>query len=319
MSAPNCSIPSAEYQYYLFPTVYTFAFVFGLPGNLAALAVFAFRTARRTAFSVYISNLALADIAILCTLPFRIHYHVKGNNWVFGDVACRVTGILFFANIYMSICFMTCICVDRYAATVHPHIYLRLRSPWCSVAVSAALWCTAAVAVLVFILMGPLAAGEEKPGSRSCFENFAQTEWSSRLAAYSVLSLTFGSLVPSLIILLCYPLAARRISRIKTKTAQKAVRVIYTILAITLFCFLPSHIVYLLHLLRRMGVIQSCAAANVIYNARRVTMALVILNTCLDPVLYYVTTSHCNWQRLKMTWLWGRMRRNRGVYNIVMR
>lgn len=319
MSAPNCSNPSAEYQYYLFPTVYTFALVFGLPGNLAALVVFAFRTSNRTAFSVYISNLALADIVILCTLPFRIHYHVNGNDWVFGDVACRVTGILFFANIYMSICFMTCICVDRYMATVHPHFYLRLRSPWCAVVVSAALWCAVAVAVLVFILMGPLATSEEKPRSRSCFENFAKTEWGSRLAAYSVLSLTFGSLLPSLIILLCYPLAARRISKIKTKTAQKAVRVIYTILAIMLFCFLPSHVVYLLHLLGRMGIIQSCTAANVIYHARRATMAMVILNTCLDPVLYYVTTSHCNWQRLKTTWLWGRIRRNRGVYNIAVR
>lgn len=325
MSAANCSNcsscsePSAEYQYYLFPTVYTFALVFGLPGNLAALVVFAFRTARRTAFSVYISNLALADLVILCTLPFRIHYHVNGNNWVFGDVACRVTGILFFANIYLSICFMTCICVDRYMATVHPHIYLRHRSARCSVVASAALWCAVTVAALVFILMGPLATGEEKPGSRRCFENFAKAEWGSRLRAYSVLSLSVGSLLPSSIILLCYPVAARRISKIKTKTAQKAVKVIYTILAITLLCFLPCHVVYLLHLLRRMDVIQSCTAADAIYHARRVTMALVILNTCLDPVLYYVTTSHCNWQRLKMTWLWGKIRRNRGVYNIVLR
>lgn len=314
----ECSVPSAEYQYYLFPAVCLLALVVGLPGNLAALIVFTFRTIPRTAFSVYISNLALADIVILCTLPFRIHYHINRNNWVFGDVACRITGILFFANIYMSICFMTCICVDRYVATVHPHTYLRLRSPWCSLIVSAALWCAVGVAVLVFILMGPLET-ENKPGKRRCFENFAKTEWNSRLGAYSLLSLTFGSLLPSLIILVCYPLAARRISMIKTKTAQRAVRVIYTILAITLLCFLPSHVVYLLHLLRRMAVIQSCSAANVIYNARRVTMALVILNTCLDPVLYYVTTSHCKWKQFKMAWMWRRIRRKRGVYNIAVR
>lgn len=319
MSAPNCSDPAAEYQYYLFPAVYTCALVFGLPGNLAALFFFTCRNSHRTAFSVYISNLALADIVILCTLPVRIHYHLQRNDWVFSDMTCRVTGILLFANIYMSMCFMTCICVDRYVAIVHPHLYLRLRSPWYSVAVSSVLWLAVFVAVLVFILMGPLATVQEKPGRRSCFENFAQAEWGSRLAGYSVLCLTLGSLLPSLIILLCYPLAARRISRIKTKSAQKAVRVIYTILAITLFCFLPSHVVYLLHLLGRTGVIQSCTAANVIYHARRVTMALVILNTCLDPVLYYVTTSHCNWRRLKATWLWGRIRRNRGVYNITVR
>ncbi|XP_051281598.1 lysophosphatidic acid receptor 6 [Dicentrarchus labrax] len=318
MTDLNCSGHSEEYQYYLFPAVYILALVLGLPGNLCALFAFTFRTRPRTAFSVYISNLAVSDIVILCTLPFRIDYHLRGNNWVFEDVACRITGILYFANIYMSICFMTCICVDRYMATVYPHTYLRMRSPWCSVVVSAVLWCAVGVAMLVFILMGPLETNADKPGSHSCFENFAHTEWKTRLGTYSLLCLTFGSLLPSLIILVCYPLAARRISMIKTKTAQKAVRVIYTILAIMLFCFLPNHIVYLLHLLVRLKVIQNCSAMIAIYHARRVTMALVILNTCLDPVLYFVTTSHCKWKRLKMAWLWRKIRRHRGVYNVTV-
>ncbi|XP_039656922.1 lysophosphatidic acid receptor 6 [Perca fluviatilis] len=314
----NCSTPSAEYQYYLFPAVYILALVVGLPGNLAAFVVFTFRCNPRTGFSVYISNLALADIVILCTLPFKIHYHLHRNDWVFGDAACRVTGILFFANIYMSICFMTCICVDRYMATVHPHTYLRMRSPRCSLVVSVALWCVVLVAMLIFVLMGPLETNKDESGSHSCFENFAQKEWSLRLVAYSGLCLTAGSLLPSAIILVCYPLAARRISMIRTKTAQKAVRVIYTILAITLLCFLPYHVVYLLHLLGRLEVIQSCSSVNAIYHARRITMALVILNTCLDPVLYYVTTSHCKWKQLKMTWLCGRVGRRRGVYTIAV-
>ncbi|XP_034732714.1 lysophosphatidic acid receptor 6 [Etheostoma cragini] len=314
----NCSMPSAEYQYYLFPAVYILALVVGLPGNLAAFFVFTFRCNPRTSFSVYISNLALADIVILCTLPFKIHYHLHRNNWVFGDAACRVTGMLFFANIYMSICFMTCICVDRYMATVHPHAYLRMRSPCCSLVVVAVLWCIVLVAMLIFVLMGPLETLVDKSGSHSCFENFAQKEWSSRLVVYSGLCLTVGSLLPSVIILVCYPLAARRISMIRTKTAQKAVRVIYTILAITLLCFLPNHVVYLLHLLGRMKVIQSCSSVKTIYNARRITMALVILNTCLDPVLYYVTTSHCKWKRIKLTWLCRRVARRRGVYTIAV-
>ncbi|XP_044206312.1 lysophosphatidic acid receptor 6 [Thunnus albacares] len=312
----NCGMPSAEYQYYVYPVVYILALVLGLPGNLAALFAFTFKITPRTAFSVYISNLALADILILCTLPFRIHYHLNRNNWEFGDFTCRITGILFFANVYMSIYFMTCICVDRYMATVHPHVYLRLRSPRCSLVVSAVLWGVIGVAMLVFVLLGPLKTNNQESGGHSCFENFAMNEWQTRLGVYSVLGLIFGSLLPSIIILVCYPLAARRISKIQTKTAQKAVRVIYTILAITLFCFMPNHVVYLLHFLRRMGVIESCSAADAIYHARRITLALVTLNTCLDPVLYYVTTSHCNWKCLKMTWLWGTIRRTRGVYTI---
>lgn len=313
----NCSVTSTDYQLYLFPAVYTLALVVGLPGNAVALVAFSCRAASRTAFSVYIRSLALADLLILCTLPFRIHYHLHGNIWAFGDVFCRVTGILFYANIYLSVCFMTCICVDRYVATLHPHTYLRLQSHWYSMVVSAALWAAVGVAVLVFILMGPLKTDRARPGNGTCFENFAKTEWTSRLGGFSLLCLTLGSLLPSLIILVCYPLAARRISAIKTRTAQKAVRVIYAILAITLLCFVPNHVVYLLHLLARTEVIQNCSATSAIYHARRVTMALVILNTCLDPVLYYVTTSHCTWTGWRWrSCLWRRARRSRGIYVI---
>lgn len=310
----NCSggVTSADYQVYLFPAVYVLELVVGLPGNVAVLVAFSCRAARRNAFSIYICSLALADLLILCTLPFRIHYHLNKNNWAFGDVGCRFTGSLFYANIYLSICFMTCICVDRCVATLHPHAYLRLQSACCALVVSAALWCAVGVALLVFILLGPLETNRARPGNHVCFENFAKAEWQSRLAVYSLLCLTLGSLLPSVVILVCYPLAARRISAIKTKTAEKAVRVIYAILAIMLLCFMPNHVVYLLHLLVHMEVIQSCSAINAIYHARRVTMMLVTLNTCMDPLLYYVTTSHCKWT--PRSWLRGGARRHCGIY-----
>lgn len=314
----DCNIQTQEYEYHLFPAVYILALLVGLPGNLAALFVFTFKITHRTPFSIYISNLAVADIIILCVLPFRIHYHINRNNWQFGDFTCRLTGTLYYANIYMSICFMTCICVDRYMATVHPHNYLRMRSPWCALIASVVLWCAVGVAILVFILMGPLKTNSDNSQNLRCFENFAKIEWDTRLGPYSILGLVFGSLVPSIIILVCYPLAVRRISLIRTRTAQKAVRVIYTILVIMLLCFLPNHIVYLLHLLYRWEMIQNCSFGRAIYNARRITMALITLNTCLDPVLYYVTTSHCHWERLKMTWLWGAVSRRRGVYTIAV-
>ncbi|XP_053281801.1 lysophosphatidic acid receptor 6 [Pleuronectes platessa] len=314
----SCSPDSAEYQYSLFPVIYILALVVGLPGNLAALFVFTFKITPRTAFSVFISNLALVDILILCTLPFRIHYHLNRNNWVFGDIACRITGVLFYSNIYMSICLMTCICVDRYMATVHPHAYQRQRRPWRSLAVCVALWCVAGVLMLVFVLLGPLKTNVNQSGGRSCFENLSKHEWDTRLAVYSLLVLIFGSLLPSVIMLVCYPLVVRRISMIRTNTAQRAVRVIHTILAITLLCFLPNHVANLLHLLRRMDVIKSCTAANRIYDAKRVTTALVTLNTCLDPVLYYFTTGHFKWRLLKMTWLCGRVESSRDVSTIAV-
>ncbi|CAL8368165.1 unnamed protein product [Lota lota] len=316
MNLSNCNETSSQYQYNLFPLVYSVALVLGLPGNLVALFVFIFKVIPRTSSSVYIINLALADTAILLTLPFRIHYHLNHKKWIFGDMACRVTGTLLYANIYISICFMTCICVDRYMAAVHPHRYLRLKNPRNAVVVSVALWAVLCGAILNFILMGPLESQQVGPSGSTCFENFTKKEWSGRLGHYSAFSLVFCSLLPSVIILVCYPLAMRRISRIQGRTSRKAQMIILTVLAITLLCFLPYHVVHLLHLLRRMGAIRDCTIRAAIYHARQVTLALVSLNTCLDPLLYHVTSKHCKWNPLRGLWLWGRARRAVCVYTV---
>ncbi|KAJ8390157.1 hypothetical protein AAFF_G00110310 [Aldrovandia affinis] len=305
--------PRADFQIYLFPVVYCLVLVLGFLGNMGALYVFIFKTPCSSS-NVYIINLALADTIFLCTLPFRIHYHLKGNDWVFGALACHIIGTLFFTNIYISIAFLTCICIDRYIATVHPHAYLRLRNTRCTQGVSLAVWTVAGVAMLAFILAGPLDSAPT-PGHhshRSCFENFSQREWETRMTAYNACALVFGSLVPLSVIMVCYPLVARRIARIRTGTSRRALRIIHSILAITAICFLPYAVVHLLHLLMRRQVIQNCGFADAIYKARRLTMALVSLNSCLDPVLYYFTTSHCKWGFFRRL----RLKRPRRVYTI---
>ncbi|KAJ8369794.1 hypothetical protein SKAU_G00098220 [Synaphobranchus kaupii] len=311
-STADCN-PRADFQIYLFPTVYCFVFVLGLLGNVGALYVFIFKITPRSSSNIYVINLALADTIFLCTLPFRIHYHLKGNDWVFGSPACLVIGTLFFTNIYISVAFLTCICIDRYIATVHPITYLRLRGTKCTLWVSLAVWTVTGVAMLALILTGPLDSAPEPGGSRrSCFENFSRREWAKRMTAYNACALVFGSIVPLAVIMVCYPLVARRLTRIRTGTSRRALRIIYAILTITTICFLPYAVVHLLHLLMRHQIIQSCVYANAIYKARRLTMALVSLNSCLDPVLYYFTTRHCDFSFFKRL----RPRRTRNVYTI---
>lgn len=304
---------SADFQFYLFPITYVLVMVFGLLGNLGALYVFIFKTEHKSSSSVYIISLAVADTIFLCVLPFRIHYHLNGNNWSFGNTACRLTGTLFFSNVYISIAFMSCICVDRYLATVHPHTYLRLRNTHCAAVVSACLWVLGGTTVVAFMFTSP--DMHMTNGQVNCFENFSEDEWKTNLAPYSAYSLVFGALLPSTIILVLYPVVARRIARIKTRTARNALRIIYTILGITVLCFLPYHLVYLLHILSRTQVIHNCLLADVIYKARRVTMALVSMNSLLDPVLYYFATGHCKWN-CKWNFKKLKPKKKRGVYAI---
>ncbi|XP_036447591.1 lysophosphatidic acid receptor 6 [Colossoma macropomum] len=314
----DCVNFTADFQFYLLPITYSLAMTLGLLGNLGALYIFLFKMDQKSPSNVYIISLAIADTVFLCALPFRVHYHLNENDWVFGDVMCRVTGTVFYANIYISIAFMTCICLDRYIATIHPHTYLQLRNTRWAQMVTAGVWLVTGLAALTFMVTCPLGTPATQSNGtkrRNCFENFTQDEWLTSLVPYSTFSLVFGALLPSIVILVCYPLVARRIARIKTATARSALRVIYAILAITVLCFLPYHVVHLLHLLWRTKIITNCLAANVIYKVRRVTMALVSINSVLDPVLYYFATGRCKWT-FKWNFRWLKLNRRRGVYTI---
>ncbi|NXK56533.1 LPAR6 protein, partial [Chauna torquata] len=280
----------ADFQYPLFTVIYSIVFVLGLIGNVSALYLLSCRVKHTSPSHVYMINLALVDTLFVCVLPFKIHYHLNWNNWIFGDMACRITGTLYYINICLSIAFFTCICVDRYIAVLHPFTYIQIRVAH-YVMVVIILWMVAVSVMVPLILGGPL-HNSGVGNVTACFENFATSSWTRRMALYNILALVFGFVIPFSIILICYPLIARRISQIKHSIRKrKALSTIYIILLICTLCFLPYHLTHLLHFLMRIQVIQNESFTNLIYKLRRVTLALVSFNCCLNPLLYYFTSS----------------------------
>ncbi|KAM6116688.1 lysophosphatidic acid receptor 6-like [Phoenicopterus ruber ruber] len=284
----------AEFQYPLFTVIYSIVFVLGLIENVLALYLLSCKVEHTSHSYVYMINLALVDTLFVCVLPFKIHYHLNGNNWVFGDMACRITGTLYYINIYLSIGFFTCICVDRYIAVLHPFTYIQIKVIH-YVIVVAILWAVALSVMVPLILGGPLLNSGVR-NMTACFENFATSSWTSRMVPYNILALVFGFVIPFSIILISYPLIAKRISQIKHSIRKrKALSTIYIILLICTLCFLPYHLAHLLHFLMRIQVIQNKSFTNFIYKMRRVTLALVSFNCCLNPLLYYFTSSSKQW------------------------
>ncbi|XP_053308540.1 lysophosphatidic acid receptor 6-like [Spea bombifrons] len=279
----------AEFQYGFFTVVYSLAFILGLPGNAVALYFLCQPSQRARRSNIYFINLSAVDLVFICLLPMRIYYHSRGNDWVFGDVPCRITGTLFYLNIYLSIGFFTCIGMDRYLAVMHPVTYLRLKSSQYPLVLTVGIWILGSAIVLPLILGGPL---DNVPGNSSrisCFEDFSKRSWHNRLIPYNVCALTFGFLVPFTVIAVVFPVMAHRVCRIKNSIHRKvALRIIGFILAVSFFCFLPYNITHLFHFLMRLGFIQQCAASRHIYKLRRITLALVSLNSCLNPILYFI-------------------------------
>lgn len=87
----------------------------GMVLNIVALYVFCFRTKQKTTSVIYTINLAVTDLLVNLSLPPRILLYYSAG----ACLTCSYLHIFsYFVNMYCSILFLTCICVDRYLAIV---------------------------------------------------------------------------------------------------------------------------------------------------------------------------------------------------------
>lgn len=107
----------------------------GMVLNTVALYVFCFRTKQKTTSVIYTINLAVTDLLVNLSLPTRILLYYSGG----ACLTCSYLHIFsYFVNMYCSILFLTCICVDRYLAIVQVGFACGLVTEWVSVTLSEA-------------------------------------------------------------------------------------------------------------------------------------------------------------------------------------
>lgn len=107
-------------QLFLMPGIFLVVLVLGVPLNIISLLVLSRRLARSNRSTLFLHNLALADISWLMVLPFLIQFHLSGMEWSLGGLFCKLIRMFYHNYFYLSIFFVTCVSVDRYLAIVHP-------------------------------------------------------------------------------------------------------------------------------------------------------------------------------------------------------
>ncbi|XP_056114231.1 coagulation factor II (thrombin) receptor-like 1, tandem duplicate 2 [Rhinichthys klamathensis goyatoka] len=277
------------------PIIYIIVFAMGLPTNAMAIWVLLFRSKKIHPSTIYMGNLALADLMFVIWTPLKIAYHLKGNNWTYGEGMCKVLVGFFYGNMYCSILFITCLSVQRYWVCAHPLSQHKKNNKF-AIIVSVCIW------IFIWVSTTPLYLYQQTFKSTelnitTCHDiNFVsqenyQTEnmfLDVQLPYYYFMVMAgLVFFIPMLVIIAAYVLLLRLLGNSAVegsagKTRQRAVVLIVTVLITFLVCFIPSNVMLVLHY-----SVQEKSWANKSYGLYITTLCLASLNSCLDPFIYY--------------------------------
>ncbi|NWU82712.1 PAR4 protein, partial [Onychorhynchus coronatus] len=263
----------------LIPALYTLVFLVGLPSNGLALCILATRTERLTS-TVFLMNLAAADLLLVLVLPFKISYYFLGNDWPFGEGLCRLTTALFYGNMYCSVLLLTCISVDRYLAVVHPFSSRAFRTPAFAAWTCVSVWLCSAGLTLPLTLQQqsyPLLGAD----LTLCHDVLPRHEDDGYYFYYFVCLIACAFLLPLLVVLFSYGSVLRVLLHGGKRYSYPMKLTALVVFTLVVF-YTPSNVLLLGH------YSSYCSRLHgKLYISYMVSLAISTCNSCADPFVYY--------------------------------
>ncbi|KAK2844916.1 hypothetical protein Q5P01_011575 [Channa striata] len=263
-------------------SVYIISFLIGLPANLLALYAFSVKIhSKPVPIDILLLNLIVSDLLFLIILPLKMHEAASGMKWNLPNFLCSITAFTFFSTIYTSALLLSAVSVLRYIGVAYPVTYHHLHKPVYAIVISAVVWIisTAHCSITFIVQLHPSLTNKN---STFCYEKFTPKQLEIllpvRLEMFFVLCL-----VPLMICVYCYMsciwiLYSR--PRISQMQKQKAIGMALGTLAVFLICMLPYNISHLV------GYIEGESP-----KWRYYALLLSTFNTCIDPIIFYFSSS----------------------------
>ncbi|XP_016076353.1 PREDICTED: free fatty acid receptor 3 [Miniopterus natalensis] len=263
-------------NHWLYFSVYLFTFLVGLPLNLMALVVFARKLQRRpVAVDVLLLNLTVSDVLLLLLLPFRMVEAASGMLWPLPVFLCPFSKFFFFTTVYLTSLFLAAVSVERFLSVAHPLWYKTRPRLLQACLVSAACWLLAAAHCSV-VFVTELASNSSHS---TCYLEFHEGQLAVLLPVRLEMAVVlFG--VPLLITSCCY---SRLLYLLRGGPSHRRRRVAGLVAATMLnflVCFGPYNVSHVV------GYLQDKSPVW-----RSYVLLLSTLNSCVDPLVYYYSSS----------------------------
>lgn len=281
-----------QYARIFLPLVYCIVFFVGLFGNCLALHVIRPNLKKMNSTTLYSLNLVISDILFTLSLPIRIAYYAMGFHWPFGEIACKISGLIFYINTYAGVNFMTCLSVDRFIAVVLPLRFARFRKVTTVRYICVGVWLVVLMQTLP--LLGMPMTNTETDSYITCMEypNFDKVD---HIAAILIGAVFLGYIIPLVTMLVCYSVLCSKLNLLaknnhlteKSGRSRKAIGVICCVSLVFVICYSPYHIDLLQYMIRKLASNPDCANFTAFQVSLHVTVCLMNLNSCLDPFIYF--------------------------------
>ncbi|NXO54052.1 GP174 protein, partial [Aramus guarauna] len=292
-SNQTCSSQNITLKNTVYATMYTLIFIPGLLANSAALWVLCRLIGKKSKAIIFMINLAVADLFHVLSLPLRIYYYIN-STWPFGTPLCLLCFYVKYLNMYASICFLTCISVQRYFFLYKPFKAKDWKRRY-DAAITAVVWFVVAMTCLLFPIMRSQGLDNN---SSTCFADLQVQQITSKVAAVLLTGMAelIGFIVPLIIILFCTwktkaSLRGIQIPLQNSTEKRKALKMVSMCAIVFCVCFAPYHINFFFFMLVKENVITNCFLSSITLYAQPFCLSLASLDCCLDPILYFFTTS----------------------------
>uniref|UniRef100_UPI00398E48A2 chemerin-like receptor 1 n=1 Tax=Pristiophorus japonicus TaxID=55135 RepID=UPI00398E48A2 len=278
--------------------------ILGMLGNGLVIWATGFKL-KRTANTVWLLSLAVADFTVSLLLPLFITEFSLDFNWPFGRLLCKLNSGALALCLNASIFILVAISVDRCISVALPIWSRNHRSPRLATQLSLGVWVVAAMfSMLTFVFCDTVSSGNRTMcnhnyllqseraalnmtvyGDKEHREVLKQAE-NLRYARYRAVTLSrfLGAfLLPFLVIAASYAIIGLRLRWDRLAPSRgKLFRVIASVVLAFLLCWAPYHFFSILRLLQ----LREEPWPLVLSVGVPLSYSLACMNSCINPVLY---------------------------------
>ncbi|XP_036405082.1 probable G-protein coupled receptor 132, partial [Megalops cyprinoides] len=286
-----CTLPYSEDRVPLV-ALYSMVLVVGLPANLTTVYMTLLQVRRKNVLGIYLLSLSVCDLTYLCTLPLWAVYVAGGHQWLWSARACKVTGYVFFTNMYISIFLLCCVSVDRYVAVAYAMESRGLRRQKLAAAVTCAICLVVAAGHLPVFTMQE---GDTGTGDKRCFE---PARSSATVTGFNYARFLVGFLIPLGVLAVTNRAVLANVQAspgLRPGQKAKVKLLAATVVGLFLICFGPYHAILLLRAV--MYHLDSspqaeCRLVTSIYTPYTISLGLSTINSATNPILYVLASDN---------------------------